>query len=118
MKNKTNKLMPALLLSIAAITTAALAGHAAPPKPKVTAHQAEAAAVKKIPGRATSAKYEFEDGHWQYAVLVTAKNGNLYEVEVSAATGQVTDSEKTSAAEETSEAAADKKAASRAKHTP
>jgi len=35
----------------------------------------------------------------------------MYEVEVNSTTGKVTDTEKTSAAEEASEAAADKKAA-------
>ena len=78
---------------------------------RITPAQAEAAAVKKIPGHAQSAKYEFEDGRWQYAVLVNAKHGGLYEVEVSAATGKVTATEKTSAAEEAGEAAADRKAA-------
>ena len=56
--------------------------------------------MKKIPGTAQSAKYEFEDGHWQYAVVVADKAKQLYEVEVNAATGKVTDTEKTSAAEE------------------
>lgn len=88
---------------------------AAPPKPHVTARQAEAAAVRRIPGQALSAKYEFEDGHWQYAVLVKSGKGQLYEAEVSALTGQVTASEKTSAAEEATEAAADQKAALKAK---
>lgn len=77
---------------------------------KITPAQAKAAAVKKIPGKALSAKYEFEDGHWQYAVAVQ-KGKALYEVEVNAQTGRVTDSEKTSMAEEAKEAAADKKAA-------
>lgn len=87
-----------------------VAGQAAP-KAKITPHQAEAAAVKKIPGKATSAKYEFEDGHWQYGVIVMGKHGGMYEVEVDSATGRVTDSEKTTPSEEAREAAADKRAA-------
>jgi len=112
---KNTALTAALLLGATAIATTALTAHAAPPKAKVSPAQAEAAATKKIPGRATSAKYEFEDGHWQYAVAVIDKNKQLWEVEVSATTGQVTDTEKTSAAEEASEAAADKKAAMKTK---
>ena len=80
---------------------------------KITPAQAKAAAVKKIPGKALSAKYEFEDGHWQYAVLVKSKAGGLYEAEVNSTTGRVTATEKTSVAEEASEAAADKKAAAK-----
>lgn len=79
---------------------------------RITPAQAKAAAVHKIPGKAQSAKYEFEDGRWQYAVLVQ-KGSALYEVEVNAQTGVVTDTEKTSAAEERSEAAADAKAAAK-----
>ncbi len=97
--------------TVAAIVFSALPANAAPPKARVSAQQAEAAAVRRIPGHALSAKYEFEDGHWQYAVLVKDSKGQLYEAEVSAATGKVTATEKTSAAEEASEAAADKKAA-------
>ncbi len=79
---------------------------------RITPAQAEAAAVKKIPGTARSAKYEFEDGHWQYAVTVVNHAKQMYEVEVST-TGKVTDTEKTSTAEEATEAAADKKAAAK-----
>ena len=107
-----------LLTSLVAPVTLAVltaAAHAAPPKPRITAAQAEAAAVKKIPGKAQSAKYEFEDGRWQYAVIVTDKKGQMYEVEVSSTTGKVLDSERTSAAEEAKEAAADKKAAMKKK---
>ena len=83
----------------------------AAPKARITPQQAEASAVKKIPGHATGAKYEFEDGHWQYAVTVMGRTGGMYEVEVNAQTGRVTDTEKTTPGEEASEAAADKKAA-------
>ncbi len=101
----------ALLVAVA--LPAAL--HAAPPAAKVSPRQAEAAAVARIPGKALAAKYEFEDGRWQYAVTVQDKKGQLYEAEVSASTGRVTATEKTSRAEEAQEAAADKKAAQASK---
>ena len=63
--------MKITLLVTAGLTVAFLgAAHAgAKPAAKITPAQAKAAAVKKIPGKALSAKYEFEDGHWQYAVV-------------------------------------------------
>ena len=67
-------------------------------------------------GKALATKYEFEDGHWQYAVTVQDKKGQLYEAEVSATTGRVTANEKTTPAEEAQEAAADKKAAAAHSH--
>ena len=94
-------------LALAFLATAAIAA------PRVSPAQARNAAVQKLGGRALSAKYEFEDGHWQYAVLVKNKAG-LYEVEVSSTTGRVTATEKTTPAEEAGEAAADKKAALKA----
>ena len=110
----TRSPLKSLIAPVALATFAALLpAHAAParPKPRITAAQAEVAALKKIPGKAQSAKYEFEDGHWQYAVIVTNRKGQMYEVEVNSTTGRVTDTERTSAAEEAREAAADKKAA-------
>lgn len=98
--------------TIAAAVFSASATSAAPPKARISPRQAEAAAVRRIPGTAQSAKYEFEDGHWQYAVVVKNSKGQLYEAEVNSTTGKVTATEKTSAAEEAAEAAADKKAAS------
>ncbi len=103
---KTNKTLTLGLVLAAGLTFTGTAFAAA----RITPAQAEAAAVKKIPGSAQSAKYEFEDGHWQYAVVVADKAKQLYEVEVNAASGKVTATEKTSAAEEASEAVADKKA--------
>lgn len=104
----------ALVTSLAAValTLTALTAHAAPvpPKAKITPKQAEAAAVRKLGGKATPAKYEFEDGHWQYAVVVTNAKG-MYEAEVDSTTGKVTATEKTTPDEEAKEAAADKKAA-------
>lgn len=104
-----NKTLTLGLVLAASLTTAVATSAAA----RISPDQAKAAAVKKIPGTAQSAKYEFEDGHWQYAVVVEGKSKQLYEVEVNAATGKVTATEKTSAAEEASEAAADKKAAAK-----
>src|SRR5690348_13800230 len=96
-------------MAVTAFVLAASA-QATAPKAKVSPTQAEAAATHKIPGKALSAKYEYEDGRWQYAVLVKSAKG-LYEVEVSSTTGKVLDSEKTSMAEEASEARADARAA-------
>ncbi|BDI33676.1 hypothetical protein CCAX7_57270 [Capsulimonas corticalis] len=111
---ETSKMIRGLQAAVAlAAFGLSAAGAATPPKPKITSAQAEAAAVRKVPGKAMSSKYEFEDGRWQYAVIVKGKDG-LYEVEVSSSTGKVLDQEKTSAAEESKEAAADKAAA--AKH--
>ena len=103
--------LPAAVGLTLALLGAAHAGAKAAPTAKITPTQAKAAAVKKIPGKALSAKYEFEDGHWQYAVLVKNKKGEMYEAEVNSTTGRVTATEKTTPAEEASEAAADKKAA-------
>ena len=110
------QIIPMKFTSLAAGLMLALLGAAnsgvnAAPAAKITPAQAKAAAVKKIPGKALSAKYEFEDGHWQYAVLVKNKKGEMYEAEVNSMTGRVTATEKTTPAEEASEAAADKKAA-------
>jgi hypothetical protein len=98
------------LLAVCVCLSTTIAAHAVT---KITPSQAEASAVKKIPGKAVSSKYEFEDGRWQYAVLVKNRTG-LYEVEVNANTGKVTDTEKTSAREEAQEAAADEAAAKKA----
>jgi hypothetical protein len=102
----TGAVMTALVLP----AIAAQAQGTVPPKAKITPKQAEVAAVRKLGGKASPAKYEFEDGHWQYAVIVTTSKG-MYEAEVSSTTGKVTATEKTTPAEEAKEAAADKKAA-------
>ncbi len=102
----TNKMLTLGLVLAAGFSSAAASAAA-----QITPAQAEAAAVKKIPGTAQSARYELEDGRWQYAVVVVDHAKRMYEVEVNAATGKVTDTEKTSPAEEASEAAADKKTA-------
>ena len=102
--------LAAVALTVTALT--ALTAHAAPapPKAKITPKQAEAAAVRKLGGKASPAKYEFEDGHWQYAVIVTNAKG-MYEAEVNSTTGVVTATEKTTPDAEAKEEAADKKAA-------
>ena len=99
----------AVALAALAISSAAQAA----PKAKISPAQAKAAALRRIPGHAQSSTYEFEDGKWQYAVLVNGRKGGLYEVEVDATTGRVTDTEKTTPGEEAREAAADKKAAAK-----
>jgi hypothetical protein len=113
MKNNTLTTLGLTLTALAALT-AAVAAAPAQPKHKISPSQAKAVALRSVPGKATSAKYEFEDGKWQYAVGVTAANKQMWEVEVSSQ-GKVTDKEKTSAAEESNEAAADTKAAMKAK---
>ncbi|MDQ2731665.1 MAG: PepSY domain-containing protein [Armatimonadota bacterium] len=100
-------LMAAVLLAAAASTGLGIAAAAAP-RPTISAHRAERVAARKLHGKALSSKYEFEDGRWQYAVIVM-KGAQRYEVEVSAKTGKVLDTEKTSVAEEEKEAAAEKK---------
>lgn len=106
---KTGTLM---VLTGLAVLLLLLPGQAAPPKAKITPQQAKAAAVKKLGGHATTAQYEFEDGHGQYAVTVK-KGRQMYEAAVNSTTGAVMTTEKTSAAEEAREAAADKKAAAK-----
>ena len=110
-------MIAALAITATAAFTTMPAAQAAPatPKAKISIPQAEAAAVKKVAGTAQSAKYEFEDGHWQYAVIVKDKKGQLHEVEVNSTTGKVLATEVTTPADEAKEAAADKKAA--AKHS-
>ena len=110
------RLSPVLLMSLGAFAVIA-AAQAAPPKAKVSPAQAKMAAVKKIAGHATGAVYELEDGHWQYAVTIVNKAGQMYEVAVNSTTGKVMSTEKTSAASEKTEAAADAKAAAKAKMT-
>lgn len=114
--NNISRVQLTAALFAALALPAALSAHAAPPKAKITPQQANAAAVKRIPGKVLATKYEFEDGHWQYAVTIKNKKGELYEAEVSAVTGKVTDTERTTLAEEAKEAAADKKKADAAKH--
>jgi uncharacterized membrane protein YkoI len=62
------------------------------PTVKVTPVQAMSAAERKTGGKAAMANFEFDEGHWIYAVIV-AKNHKLMEVEVNSETGKVDDSE-------------------------
>lgn len=97
-------------------TAAKPASAPTPPKAKIAQKRAEATAGKKIGGKVVSSTYEFEDGRWQYAVLVKNAKGEMFEVEVNATTGKVMATEKTTPADEAKEAAADKaKAASAGK---
>jgi len=101
---KTSAILGLALAGALMLPTASLAAS------RITAAQAKAAAVSRIPGKPLSAKYEFEDGHWQYAVQVQQGRA-LYEVEVNAQTGLVTATERTTKAEEGAEAAVSHKAA-------
>lgn len=109
--NKVQRTQLATVLAAALTLPAALTAQAAPPKAKITPEQAAASATRRIPGHAIATKYEFEDGHWQYAVTVKNKKGEMYEAEVNSNTGRVTATERTTPAEEAQEAAADKKKA-------
>ena len=112
---KATSLVAVAVLSLSLMGTVAQAQTSTttpkPPTPKISAKQAAAIAAKKIGGKAAPAKYEFEDNRWQYAVVVTDKKGQMFEVEVNSTTGAVIATEKTSAADEAKEAAADKKKA-------
>ena len=63
-----------------------------PPTGKVTPWAAMHTAASKTGGTAFKAIFEFEDGHWQYAVLVL-KGKKISEVEINATTGAVGDVE-------------------------
>jgi len=79
----------------------ARAGSKAPPAPsgKVAPWIAMKSAAAKVNGRALNALFEYEDGHWQYGVMVlTGKK--IKEVEVNATTGQVGDVEDVDPAKE------------------
>jgi len=65
----------------------------APSHGKVTPWDAMAAAVGKVPGgKAYSATYASEGGHWIYDVIVLKGNA-ITEVEIDATTGKVGDTE-------------------------
>jgi L-aminopeptidase/D-esterase-like protein len=94
------------LCASAAAALCIVSAQASAPKPKLSAHDASRIAARAEHGVARSARYEHEDGRWQYAVIV-ARGKSMFEVEVDPTTGKVLDSEKTSAAEETRERASD-----------
>lgn len=85
------------------------------PKPKITADQANATALKKYHGKVVGkTKLENEEGKWQYGVLVQSGK-TLREVMVNAKTGKIDSVEVTTAAKEKAEEKAD---AAKAKKKP
>jgi uncharacterized membrane protein YkoI len=89
----------ALGLALLAATGTVLMAHGqntkkAPPAPtgKITPWEAIKIATGKVPGRALNANFEFEDGHWQYGVIVAAGK-TLKEIEINAMTGKIGDVE-------------------------
>jgi hypothetical protein len=74
------------------LTSLALAQKPTPPTGKITPWAAIASATKKVPGRAISANFEFDEGHWIYGVMVIS-GGKISEVEVDPTTGKVGDVE-------------------------
>lgn len=89
------------------IAVASGGGHAASytsrqtpaPSGKLTPWEAMATAQARTHQRPVQATFEYEDGHWQYAVMV-AGHGSVSEVEIDARTGKVGDVEKANPAEE------------------
>lgn len=74
---------------------------------KITAAQAEAAALHKFPGKVVeNAKLENEEGVWQYGVMVRSGQ-TLREIMVNAKSGKIDSVEVTTAAKEGIEAKAD-----------
>ena len=105
-----------LIAILVAVTVACSAfaqkTHKNPPMPahKITAAQAQAAAVKKYPGTVVGkVELENEDGKWQYAVNVRSGK-KLREIMVDAKSGKIASVEVTSPAEEAKEKAAEEKA--------
>ena len=73
-----------------------------PPSGKVPPWDAMKTAAAKVHGRALNANFEYEDGHWQYGVMVlTGKS--IKEVEVNAMTGAAGDVENVDPAKEARE---------------
>jgi len=62
------------------------------PTGKVTPWAAMATAAARSGGKPFQATFEFEDGRWQYGVMVL-KAGKIFEVEINATTGAVGDIE-------------------------
>ena len=81
-----------------------------PVKGKIGPWDAMKLATGKVPGRAYNCTYEFEDGHWQYAVFVVAGK-TIKEVEIDPVTGKVGDVENVDPDKEAQEVARDLKAA-------
>jgi hypothetical protein len=91
----------------ARVTRSTTRPHAAQSHAKLTAAQAEAAALKKFPGKITAkTKLENEEGTWQYGVMVQSGKA-LREVMVNAKTGKIDSAEVTTAGKEQTEAKAE-----------
>lgn len=108
-----------LAFSFTAVAQAAPAKRAHPAAAKshakITAAQAEAAALRKYPGKVTAkTKLENEEGVWQYGVMVQSGK-TLREIMVNATTGRIDNVEMTNAATENKEAKAE---AAKAKASP
>ena len=81
--------------------------HATQSHARLTTVQAEAAALKKFPGKVTAGtKLENEEGTWQYGVMVRSGK-TLREVMVNAKTGKIDSVEVTTAGKEQTEAKAE-----------
>ena len=76
-----------------------------PPSGRVTPWNAMKIATARVPGRALSATFEFEDRHWIYGVIVVTNGPNrqLKEVELDATTGKFGDVETITPADEAKE---------------
>ena len=82
---------------------------------KISAKQAQAAALKKYPGKVEGkVALENEEGSWQYAVNIRSSK-ILHEVMVNATTGKIANVEVTTKAEENKEQKAEIKAAGKHK---
>lgn len=102
--------------SFAFAFTALHHGQRPAPISKLRPDQAIHLAVEKTGGEAIQATFEFEDGKWQYAVLVV-KNHKLMEVELNAMNGKIGDVETADPAGEAKEFESDLKAAMSGKTT-
>lgn len=67
---------------------------AAPPAPmgKITPWAAIKIATAKVPGHATQANFEFDEGKWVYGVMIVTPQG-FKEVEIDPMTGKIGDTE-------------------------
>lgn len=82
----------AIALPAAAAGIYALTAHAAPQAGKIMPWAAMRIATGRTGGRAVSATYEMDEGHWIYGVIVVA-NHELKEVELDPITGKIGDTE-------------------------
>lgn len=100
-RNKTIVIAGAL---IAAASVTALAWNQKTPMRtgKVTPWAAMSTAEKDFGGHAIQALYEFDEGHWNYGVIVI-KNHKMYEVDINPMTGKMGDTEEGTPADEAKE---------------